>query len=315
MNSFVFTLNAVMPLFLLVMLGYILKRIGMFSDEWLTVANRFSFLVTLSVMMFDNIYSAESDFNFDTKLIAFAVLCLVTVTALSFAIVPLIVKERFKTGVVIQGIFRSNFLLFGIPLVINMFGDESKPLISLVIAIIIPLYNIFAVLTLTVFNKNSTGKLNIRKLFLGLITNPLIMGCLIGFIFRMLPFRLPLFVDNTLGQISDLAVPLALIILGAQFKFSGFVRNIKIVVSTVFLKLVAVPVLVIVLAVALGLRGVQLGVLIAMFSSPGAVSSSIMAYNMNCDGDLAGQIVVLGTAVSVFTMFITIFSLRTMSLL
>ena len=183
MNSFLFSINAVMPLFSLVILGYILKQIGLFTDEWLTMANKFSFNVTLSVMMFYNIYNTSAEINITPKLLFFILGGIFGITVLSYIIVPFLVTDRFKTGVVIQGIYRSNFLLFGMPLVVNMFGDVAKPIAATLIAIVIPIYNVIAIITLTVYNKNQTGRLNPIDLLHKIITNPLIISSSLGYIF------------------------------------------------------------------------------------------------------------------------------------
>lgn len=316
MESLLFSLNAVLPLFLLVVIGYVLKSIGLFSDEWLKAANKFSFTVTFSVMLFNDVYTADtSAININPSLVAFAVIGVLAVTVICYLTVPFIVKDRFRTGVVIQGIFRTNFLLFGMPLVINMFGKQASPIAAVLVSIVIPLYNILAVITLSVFNKFSTNKIDIIKILKGLAKNPLIIGCVVGYAFRFLNIPLPSFMLKTVGQIADIAIPLALIILGGQFKFKGFVKNIKPVSITVAIKLIIVPLIMLTIAILMGFRGVELGVLLAIFTSPCAVSSSIMAYNMDCDGDLAGQIVVFGTLISVITIFLFIFILRLNSFL
>jgi len=315
MTSLIFSINSVMPLFLLVLLGYVLKRIGIFTDEWLKMANNFSFKITLSVMLFYEIFNGGTSSKASTKLILFSVIIVFVITILSYIFVPFLVKDRFRTGVVIQGIFRSNYLLFGMPLVINMFGNDGKIISATMVAIIIPIYNIFAVITLTIFNKNSNGKISILKLLKAFISNPLLVGCIFGYGLKAITPTLPIFMMKTLGEISNIAVPLALIILGGQFKVTSLLKNIKTVSVVVFIKLLAIPFVVLIVAINLGFRGVELGVIIAIFSSPGAVSSSIMAYSMDCDGDLAGQIVVLGTIVSLVSMFFTIFALKAFSLI
>lgn len=315
MDSLIFTINAVMPLFILVLLGFILRRIGIFSGKWLETANKFSFRITLFALMFYNIYSDNGEMEINARLIAFAFLSLFVILALSYIIVPFIVKDRFRTGVVIQGIFRSNLLLFGMPLVINMFGDSVRPMISLLVALVIPAYNLIAVITLTFFNKNTTNKIDFIKIAKGIITNPLILGSITGFVFKGFSIPLPSFILSPVSDLANMAVPLALIIVGGQFRINDFKLNIKTVLSVTFIKMILIPFLVLIIAIALGFNGIELAILVAMFCSPCAVSSSIMAYNMNCDGDLAGHIVVIGTLFSVFSMFITIYILRVMALI
>ncbi len=314
MDNLFFSLNAVLPLFLLVLAGYILKRIGMFSDEWLKTANKFSFRITFSVLLFYDIYSSEKISSGYGRLIAFCVLGILIITALCYIIVPRMVKERPRAGVVIQGIFRSNFLLLGMPVAINMFGDEAKAPAAVSVAVVIPLFNVLATLTLTIFSEKSS-RISVKSILKELAMNPLIIGCAAGFLFKVLALRLPIFLDRTFSDISDIAVPLALIILGGQFKVGGFLKNFKLVLATVLTKLAVIPIILITIAVMLGFRGVELAILITVFASPCAVSSSIMAYSMGCDGELAGEIVVLGTLLSVATLFSFIFILRTLAFL
>lgn len=313
MDSLIFSINAVMPLFLLVILGYVLKQIGMFTDEWLTVANKFSFKVTLSVLLFYNIYTTELSTHISPKIIIFVLSGILLITLLCYIIVPIIIKDRFRTGVVIQGIYRSNFLLFGMPLVINMFGDEAKPVTATLVAIVIPIYNLIAIITLTIFNKNQTGELNVPKMLLKISSNPLIVGSAFGYLFRGIHITMPAFMLNSLGEVAKIAVPLALIIVGGQFKMTGFIKNIKLVSAVVFTKLVISSGIMVALAIVFGFRGIELGVILTVFGSPCAVSSSVMAYSMDCDGELAGNIVVLGTLVSVITIFFSIFLLKSLT--
>ena len=152
-------------------------------------------------MLFNDVYTADtSAININPSLVAFAVIGVLAVTVVCYLTVPFIVKDRFRTGVVIQGIFRTNFLLFGMPLVINMFGKQASPIAAVLVSIVIPLYNILAVITLSVFNKFSTNKIDIIKILKGLAKNPLIIGCVVGYAFRFLNIPLPSFMLKLLGK-------------------------------------------------------------------------------------------------------------------
>jgi len=178
------------------------------------------------------------------------------------------------------------------------------------------IYNMFAVIILTIYgNGDGQAKIDVKKLAKDIVTSPLIFASVLALALRMLPWKIPVVFTNTVSQLGSVASPLALLVLGANFDVKGFKSNIRTSVIAALLRLVVFPLAFILLALAFGMRGAQLGVVFILFGVPTAVSSHIMALNLGCDGELAGDILVCTTMLSMITMFLGIFILKTLALI
>ena len=211
----------------------------------------------------------------------------------------------------VQGIFRSNYILFGVPIVSGVFGQEGLGVVSIICAFVIPLYNMLSVAALETF---SHGKMNVKKILKGIITNPLIIASLLGIVFLVFQIPLPQAVEETIVDMGQVATPLGLVSLGGFFKFSDtkrFLRQLVIIV----VRLLICPAIFLPIFIAMGFRDVELMALATMMGAPIAVSSFIMAQQQGADADLAGQSVAFTTLFSVFTMFLIIFGLKQMGLI
>ena len=237
-------------------------------------------------------------------LLLFAVLCVV---------VPRVVREPKQRGVIIQGIFRSNYVIFGVSLVTNVFGAEEAAAASILSAVLVPMYNVLAVIALTVFTGG--GKISLKKTLKSIATNPLIIAALLGVFASIIKLRFPAFLETSLRDVSRLATPLALIVLGGDFSFRKLKGNMRIAGVTVFIKLVVIPLVFLPIAVLAGSRGPSLLALALAWETPVAVSSYIMAQQAGADGELAGQLVVLSAVCCIPTVFLMIFILQSMALL
>lgn len=304
MQNFLISFRVVFPIFLLMVLGFFVKKIKLVNDTTVKQVNNLIFRVFLPTMIFKNVYDSELSEVFDVKLIGFAALCVLGCIALLFFIVPLVEKENSRRGVMIQGIFRSNFVIFGLPITQALCGSEVTGTASVLIAMIIPIFNFFAVISLEVFQSN---KPNVRKVLKGIITNPLIIASVLGLLINFFGIRFPSVLESGLGSVSSVTTPLALIMLGASIQFSTVGRNVRHIIIGVGARLVLVPAICLGLAVALGFRGADLAILLALFASPAAVSSFTMAQQMGGDDQLAGQMVMFGTTACVVTVFLWIF--------
>ena len=307
MENLILSFEVVFPLFAVMALGYLIRRLNLFGDETVRQMNNVVFRFFLPVLLFRNVYNTNLSGTFNPKLTAFAVISVLCSFVLAFGAVMLLEKDNRKRGVLIQGIFRSNFIIFGIPVTISLFGDKSAGIASLLIAFIIPIFNLLAVLVLEIFRG---GKVNFKKVLKGIVTNPLIIASLLAVLFLASSIRIPPIISGIIDDIGGVATPLALFLLGASFTFSKMKGRGKQLMIGIGGKLVAVPLIFLTIGILLGFRGAELVVLLALFGSPAAVSSFIMAQQMDGDGDLAGQLVVLGSLCSIITMFIWIFILK-----
>ena len=237
-------------------------------------------------------------------LILFVLLCL---------IVPRIVTQENQQGVVIQGIFRSNYVIFGVAVVQNMYGPKSTTTAAILSAILVPMYNFLAVVALSIFGEKREN--DWKKIILDIIKNPLIISSVLGIIFSLLGIRLPTAVDTTVQDLAKLSTPIAFMILGGDLDFSKVKGNLKTAFVVLTIKLVILPLIMIPMVVMMGYRDADLLSGVLAYQTPVAVSSYIMAQQAGADGQLAGQLVVFSSVLSIFTLFVTIFILRTMGLL
>ena len=323
MESIIFSFSAVLPIILTVAVGYVIRRVNMIDDHIAKAINRLVFRVFLPVLIFLNIYKIDSITNIDVKYIVYAAVAVVAIFLLGIPAVMAVTKSGERRGPLLQSIFRSNYALIGLPLAQSLFGDEGLACAALLSAVGIPIFNILAVISLSIFN-NGGKKADIRKILIDILKNPLIDAIALGlfvlgvrFVFEKygVSFRLssatPLF--KVIEYLSDLATPLALLMLGAQFSFSAVSSLRRELIFGVLTRSVVVPLL------GLGVaylffedifKGAEFAALVAVFSTPVAVSSVPMAQEMGGDTTLAGQLVVWTTPVSALTVFIATFLLK-----
>ncbi len=311
MESFILSFNAIVPIFILLLLGYIINAFNVVDKKSFDSMNKLVFNVFLPTLLFYNIYKTDASKAFDLKLVAFTVIGVLLVFAIGYVAVLFITKDNTKRGVMLQGFFRSNYAILGIPIVEYICGGNSSGLASIMVAVVIPTFNILAVISLESFRG---GKVNIKQLLTGIIKNPLIIGCVIGIIFFLFNISLPIVIERAVSDVSKIASPLAIIVLGASFKFSsikGYTREICIVVIT---RLILVPLIAVVAAVILGFSGEPLACLLIVFGAPIAVSSFSMTQQMGGDETLSAQVVVISSALCLVTLFVWIFFLNYMAL-
>ena len=307
MENLILSFNIVLPIFLILSLGYILKKLKILDELTTKNMNSINFKVFLPLLLFYNVYKTDLSVVFNPKLLIFSIISVILVFLLLFIIIPLLEKDNSKRGVIIQGIFRSNFVIFGVPVCEALFGQNATGVASMLIAVIVPLFNFLAVICLEIYRG---GNINFKKIIKGIITNPLIIASIIGLFFIYFKIKLPTPIEKTINDISKIATPLAFILLGSSFTFSAFSLYIKQLSITILGKLIIVPGIVLYIAALLGFRNIELTCLLSVFASPTAVSSYTMAEQMDGDSILAGQIVVLTSIISIITVFLWIFILK-----
>ncbi len=308
MDSLRLSFNAIAPIFLLMLVGYVIKCLHITDKKGFNAANKLVFNVFLPILLFYNIYKTDMNHIFDSKLVMFTVVGLLAIFAAGYFAVFGITKDNRRRGVMLQGFFRTNFAILGIPLVTYICGDKAGGLASLMVAIIIPIFNILAVISLERFRGGS--KLNLFKLLKGIITNPLIIGCAIGIIFFVYKISLPSALERAVSDLSSIATPLAIVVLGAEFEFSGVRGYGKDIFVSVFTRLILIPAIMIPIAVLLGFTGEALACILITFGAPIAVSSFAMSQQMGGDETLAAQNIVISSAFCLPTLFMWIFVLN-----
>ena len=316
MDNIIVSFNVIAPVFYLMVLGYFLVNYTSLADGKLTKqANAIVFKIFLPCMLFYNVYQSDigSEIHSRIRLCIWAAGGLLILFVLLCLIVPRIVTQENQQGVVIQGIFRSNYVIFGVAVVQNMYGPKSTTTAAILSAILVPMYNFLAVVVLSIFGEKREN--DWKKIILDIIKNPLIISSVLGIIFSLLGIRLPTAVDTTVQDLAKLSTPIAFMILGGDLDFSKVKGNLKTAFVVLTIKLVILPLIMIPMVVMMGYRDADLLSGVLAYQTPVAVSSYIMAQQAGADGQLAGQLVVFSSVLSIFTLFVTIFILRTMGLL
>ena len=314
MDNFFFSVDIVLPLFVIMAIGYSLSRLRVFTPEFLVVCNKFCFTVLLPLLLFINISESDFETAFQPKLIAYGVSTVIVLFLVLCLIVPRGVKNPLQRGVVIQAIFRTNCLLFGTTLCINIYGSEGGAVASVLIAFIVPLFNALAVVALAFYTAGDK-KVEWKQTLLKVITNPLILGAAAGMVFVAFGWKLPQVVRQPLNDIARMATPMATLVLGGDFQFRRVAGKLRIIMLTTLCRLVAVPAVALVLAALLGFRGPAFAALLAVFGSPISVSSYVMAKNAEADSELAGQLIVFTTCFSLITVFALVYYSRVLGLI
>ena len=316
MENIIVSFNVIAPVFFLMVLGYLLVNYTSLADRKLTKqANAIVFKIFLPCMLFYNVYQSDigAEIHSRIKLCIWAAGGLLILFVLLCLIVPKVVKQENQQGVVIQGIFRSNYVIFGVAVVQNMYGVKSTTTATILSAILVPMYNFLAVVALSIFGEKR--ETDWKKIILDIVKNPLIISSVLGIIFSLLGIRLPTAVDTTVQDLAKLSTPIAFMILGGDLDFSKVRGNLKVASVVLTIKLVILPLIMIPMIVMMGYRDADLLSGLLAYQTPVAVSSYIMAQQAGADGQLAGQLVVFSSVLSIFTLFVTILILRTIGLL
>jgi predicted permease len=313
-ENLLFIINLVAPVFIIVALGFILRRIGLINDNFVNISSRIVFTVSLPALIFVEVYSIDLKAIFDLQLIIF----IYAGTLLSFllswlAALPFIPPGKNR-GVFIQGSFRGNFAIIGLALIANVLGTASLGKASLLVAAVIPVYNILSVIVLTA-SLRGEKYMDFKNTFFEILKNPLIIAVIIAILFSIFKIPIPYAALKTVEYLSALTLPLALIGIGGFMSFSGLKKDSAVVVYSTFIKLIAIPLIAAHAAYLYGFRGENLGIIFILFACPTAVASFIMAEAMGLNGKLAGNILLLTTFGSVLTITLGLFILKEFGLI
>lgn len=312
MDNLIISVNAVLPLMLCMAAGYLFQRLGLGDEGFYNKCNTLCFKTFLPLMLFMNVYDSDLSTAAQPGLFAFAFCAILAVFALCFLIIPRMVKEDSRRAVLIQGIFRSNYVIFGVPIAVNLYGAENAATAALLAAVAVPLYNVLAVIALEYYSPHKTG---MKSVLLGIAKNPLIWGAVIGLLFQAFHLTLPTPVYKAVSDMGKMATPLALVALGATFHFKAVGKNTRFLLIGVLGRIAAVPLLTLPLAAALGFRDVGLLSLTVLFAAPTAVSSYTMAAAAGHDAELAGQQVVFTSICALFSVFLWILVLKNLGMI
>lgn len=316
MENFIFSINVTFPIFLVMVIGYILKQIGMLNDNFVTVANKFNFKVTLPFMLFRDISGVDIRAVFDLKYVLFCAIVSTICFWLIWGGVKLFVKDKSIRGAFVQSSFRSSAAVMGLAFIQNMYGSSAMGPLMIVGAV--PLYNIFSVIVLTFEAQTDeaiNGREKVKEACINIAKNPIILGILTGLIAALLQLDFPVIMDKTIHNVAQMATPLALITIGAGFEGRKALAKIRPTIAASMIKLVIQPLIFLPVAAWMGFAGEKMIAILIMLASPTTPSCYIMAKSMKNDGVLTASVIVTTTLLAAFTLTGWIFILKSVGLI
>ena len=313
MSNLIYSINATLPIFLLIILGKVLKTTKIINDEFTKTADRYVFRIALPALLFSDLTENNVGSAFDGKYVLFCSSVTIFSIAVLWGLTEKFMKNEEQKGAFIQGSYRSSAAILGLAFINNMY--DSVGMAPLMIIGCVPLYNIFAVIILTLKGDNGGKKPNMKETFINVMKNPILLSILIALPFALLNLHFPSFVNKAIGSVANTATPLALISIGASFEGKKALKKMKPTLLASFIKLILLVGLFLPLAVFFGYRNQELMALLVMLGSPTTVSSYIMAKNTGNDGILTSSIIVLTTLLSSLTLTLWIFVLKSFGVL
>ena len=313
MENFIYSINVTMPIFLVMVIGYILKQIGMLNDNFVTVANKFNFKVTLPFMLFKDIAGVDIKAVFDLKYVLFCAIVSTICFWVVWGTAKLLVRDKTIRGAFVQSSFRGSAAVMGLAFIQNIYGSSAMGPLMIVSAV--PLYNIFSVIVLTFEANDSTNidkKAKIRQAGMNICKNPIILSILAGLIVGLLGIQFPTLVNKTVSNVAQMATPLALITIGAGFEGRKALAKIAPTMAASMIKLVLQPLVFLPVAAWMGFSGEKMIAILIMLASPTTPSCYIMAKSMNNDEVLTASVIVTTTLMAAFTLTGWIFLLKTL---
>lgn len=313
MENLMFSLNATLPIFLTMLLGWFFKKIRLVDDVFVKKLNRFVFQAALPVLVFQDLATVDFFEVWDMRFVAFCFLATLT-SILAVSGFSYLLKDRRIQGEFIQASYRSSAAILGIAFIQNIYG--SSGMAPLMIVATVPLYNVMAVAVLSVMkpDREKMSRALAMQTLKGIVTNPIILGILAGMAWSLLKLPMPVVLEKTLKNVGVLATPLGLMAMGASFEIRQASAQLRPAFTAAAIKLVVLAAIFLPLAVYLGFTQEKLVAILVMLGSATTVSCFIMAKNMGHEGTLTSSVVMLTTLFSAFTLTGWLWLLKTLGL-
>jgi len=310
MDNLIFSLNATMPLFIMIAFGYFMRKVNILTEGFLKAAGKFNFIVTLPVLLFTDLSQADFVQAFDLKFLLFCAGSTSVIFWGVWGVARLVIKDRALQGEFVQAAYRSSTAVLGIALIQNIYGSSSMS--GMMILGAVPLYNIYAVLLLQA--TSPTGKKgNIKKTLISVITNPILLGVVLGLLSSLIGVQYPKVISSSLNYLARMATPLALICIGGEFNFKSARSVLKYSAVASALKIFISPVIFMTIAILMGFRNEALVAIFVMLAGATTPSAYIMARQYGHEGMLTASAVVITTLGSILTLTLFVFLLKTFS--
>ncbi len=307
-----FSLNSTVPIFLIILLGWVFRQKNILTDKFVPATNDFVFKVLLPIQLFRDISATNIKELVDIKFLVFCFTATLICIVVIWVLAELFIKEKKSIGGFVQGAYRSSAAILGVAFSQNMYGNSG--MVPMMIIASVPLYNVMAVTLYTIYGEGErlSGKPFVKKVALGIVTNPIIIGIVLGVPFALLDVTFPTIVSKTLDSLASITAPLALLIVGAGFDKDSAIKKLGLTAMATSIKLVIQPLLILPIAVLLGFRNQELMAIVIMLGSPTTVASYVMARSMKNDYVLVSSIVVLTTILSSVSITAIVFILKSL---
>lgn len=313
MENLIFSLNATLPIFIMMLVGMFLKKTGILDQGFVAKLNKFVFVVTLPALLFQDLSQADFYEVWDGRMVVF---CFVVTLVCILAVIGLscLLRDKGIQGEFIQASYRSSAALLGMAFVQNIYGNAGMA--PLMIIGTVPLYNIMAVIALAVFkpNREPLDKRLMVKTLKGIVTNPIILGIVAGLLWSLLRIPQPMILQKTVNSLAVLATPLGLMAMGASFEWNSAKGKLRPAFICSFLKLIGFAAIFLPVAIGMGFREEKLVAILVMLGSATTVSCFIMAKNMGHEGTLTSSVVMLTTLFSAFTLTFWLWLVKSLGL-
>jgi len=315
LESIIYSLNGIFPIFTIALLGYYLKEKKYITDDFNQRSSDMLFKYFMPFMLFYQVSTSDFLSAVDINLFIFIYTSTVAAVAVVWIISSKFIKEKPTLGSFVQGVFRNNYALIAVPLNVALFGEAAAAKTAFFIAMVVPLYNLLAVLILTVCSSDPTVKKTPKDIIIGILKNRLIIGIMVGIVFSFFKIPMASYVVKALSMLSGITAPLAILMIGASMDFKRLKGKLSLTLIASAGKTVIFPLVLTPIAYLVGFRDMELGMIFLFLATPAAVNSYIMSKSMKCDDELAGSIVMTSTLMSFVTIFAGTLLLKSLALI
>ncbi|MEA4915085.1 MAG: AEC family transporter [Christensenella sp.] len=307
MENLILSFNVVAPLMIYMLIGVALRKTNVVDERIMRGANNIIYYVTLPLMCYRAVAASDLETMFDTPYLLYMTVGILALYAVTALLVPVFCKDNRRRGVLILGIFRSNDTIFGLAVAAALLGENNLGMMSIGISLSVPLYGLLSVVAMERYRGE---RVHFGKVILRVITNPIMISCMLGFAVNLLQIKLPAVLQKPIDGLAAVTTPLAFVLLGGTISFSAVKKNHKAITVVSLLRLFLIPLATIAAFLALGFRGEFIVVVLILFGAPVAMLTYTMAVSMQADDELAGTLVAVTSVLSILSMFLFIFILK-----
>ncbi len=302
MTNSIFILNTVSPIFLIVVLGWVLRKLGVIHEDFIRQSTKFVFNVTLPALIFLKLAIVDFSTIFDGKIIVLVYSCMFIIFFLSWLLAKIFITKGNGRGVFIQGGFWPNNVIIGLALIMNIFGEDAVSKMVMILIFLIPLDYMLSVIALTISDRQGKRGKALLDMIKSITLNPVIISSAVAIIFSTITVPIPKVLINTGNYLAAITLPLALISLGGALKIKLLKNTSLITLGAALIKIIISPLIATTLTIFIGYTGTDLGIIFVIFACPTAIVSFILADAMTPHGEIAGNIVLITTLVSSITI-------------